>query len=226
MPIDPFATREELPETLPDSPFPLIEEWLAFATEQKVQPNPNAMTVATVGPDGQPSARIVLCRGLDVERGIVWFYTNKRSRKGRELAGNPRVALILHWDDLDRQVRIEGVATDATDAESDAYFASRGPANRIGSWASDQSEPIDSRDALMAKVMDTIMRLGIDMDRLEDVKIPRPAHWGGYRVWAHRVELWLGSSSRIHDRARWERTLTRAGDEYAAGPWSSTRLQP
>ena len=223
---DPFELREELPEALPASPMPLVAEWLAFAAARKDQPNPNAMTVATIDPDGKPSARVVLCRGLDVDRGVVTFFTNRNSAKGRALEAHPRAAIVFHWDHLDRQVRIEGPVTHAPDSESDAYFASRRAASRIGAWASDQSEPIASREALLEKVVEAVVRFGIDLDNPEGVVVPRPPHWGGYRVWAERVELWMGSDVRVHDRARWERTLSPSADGFSAGAWASTRVQP
>jgi len=204
----------------------MVAQWVEAATARKVQPNPNAMTLATVDPDGRISARIVLCKGIDVAAGHFTFHTNRRSRKGIALGANPRAALVFHWDALDRQIRIEGPVTFTTDAESDAYFATRRAASRIGAWASDQSQPIASRDALLEKVAETVMRFGVDLDNPEAVQIPRPPHWGGYRVWAESVELWAGSDVRVHDRARWVRTLTRNGDGFEGGPWSATRLQP
>lgn len=227
----PFHLDEALPDDLPASPMPTVHQWLDHATRERVQPNPNAMTLATVDPDGRPSARIVLCKGLDPDHGFITFYTNKDSRKGAALRANPHAALILHWDALDRQARIEGPVLHAPDHDADAYFASRHPASRLGAWASDQSKPIDSRADLLAKVMHTVQRLGLDMDHLEQVgkaDIPRPPHWGGYRVWAERVELWVGSPVRIHDRAVWTRTLTQQ-DEHSYAPetdWAATRLQP
>jgi pyridoxamine 5'-phosphate oxidase len=204
----------------------MVARWLEAATAQKVQPNPNAMTLATIDPDGRPSARIVLAKGVDVAGGTVTFHTNRLSRKGAALTANPRAALVFHWDALDRQVRIEGPVTLASDAESDAYFATRRAASRIGAWASDQSQPIASRDALLEKVVEAVTRFGVDFENPEAVRIPRPPHWGGYRVWAEWVELWIGSEVRVHDRARWVRTLTPRGDGFAAGAWTSTRLQP
>jgi pyridoxamine 5'-phosphate oxidase len=225
-----FQMEDQLPESLPADPFPTIKAWLDLAYAQKVQPNPNAMTLATVDPDGRPSARIVLLKGLDLDRGTVTFYTNRNSRKGKALAANPRAALVLHWDDLGRQIRLEGPVTLATDAESDAYFGSRHPASRIGAWASDQSEPIESRDELLMKVAAAMERLGVDFDNAERIgpnDIPRPPHWGGYTVWADTVELWLSNAARIHDRAEWTRELKGDGSGgYVTGEWSVTRLQP
>lgn len=232
-PIDPevFGVEESLPETLPDDPFPTVARWLEEATRRKVQPNPSAITLATADREGRPSARIVLCRDISTEKGYIVFYTNRKSRKGRELEANPRAAVIMHWDDLDRQVRLEGQVVISPDEESDAYFHARHPASRIGAWASDQSEPIASRDDLLAKVMQTMQELGVDLDNMGDATVPRPPHWGGYRIWAESVELWLGSPVRIHDRAIWTRTLTpNPGADhdaaFTASPWSATRLQP
>jgi pyridoxamine 5'-phosphate oxidase len=223
-----------LPDPLPADPFPIFQSWLADAAQQKSQPNPNAMTLCTVSPDGRPSARIVLCRAIDPARGFLTFYTNKHSHKGRELAHNPRVAITFHWDKLDRQVRIEGLAADTTDAESDNYFNTRALGSRIGAWASQQSQPIADRADLLLAAADVMQRFNISMDTdLEhdrSIKLPRPPHWGGYRVFVDRLELWLGHSQRLHDRAAWSRTLSPATIDnipgYSASPWSSTRLQP
>lgn len=224
-----FEVEGELPEELPGEPFTMVEAWLGEALERRATPNPNAMTLATIDPDGRPSARIVLLKGLEVERGCAVFYTNRESRKGEALAANPVAALVLHFDAFDRQVRIEGQVTRTTDAESDAYFFSRHPASRVGAWASDQSRPIGSRDELLMKVMEAMGRFGIDLDSAERVgegDVPRPPHWGGYRVWAESVELWVGNAARVHDRARWTREVRRAGEGCVCGGWSVTRLQP
>jgi pyridoxamine 5'-phosphate oxidase len=228
-PAQPFALDETLPDPLPADPMPTLASWLDYATREKIQPNPNAIALATVDPNGRPSSRIVLCKSLEAEPGAVVFYSNKNSRKGRALAANPHAAITFHWDDLDRQARVEGPVTHVSDAEADAYFASRHPASRVGAWASDQSQPITSRDDLLGKVMTAMQQLDVDFDTLEDggdVHIPRPPHWGGYRVWAQRVELWVGSPVRIHDRAEWTRQITPTDDGFSAGEWSSTRVQP
>lgn len=230
MSADPFTSLETLPETLPDDPMPLVSAWVDQAERERVQPNPTAMTLATVDPDGRPSARIVLCRAIVEDPGLLRFYTNKRSRKGKALEAHPYASLVFHWDTLDRQIRIEGPVTHATDEESDDYFKHRHPMSCAGAWASHQSEPIASRDELLAQVMSTVMELGLDFDALQDgaeTEIPRPPHWGGYRVWAERVELWAGSPVRIHDRALWTRTLTPGDDDtFTPSPWTATRLQP
>lgn len=170
----------------------------------------NAMTLATVGIDGRPAARIVLLKGVDAD-GFV-FYTNYASRKGRELAANPHVALVLHWAALERQVRIEGSAQLVTAEESDAYFASRPLASRIGAWASPQSEPIESRAVLEAREAQTRERFGEHP--------PRPPHWGGYRVRPDMVEFWQGRVSRLHDRLCYRRA------ETADSGWRIERLAP
>lgn len=220
-----YPLAERLPDELPADPMPMAKAWLDRAWAERIQPNANAMYVATVGEGGAPSLRAVLCKELVVDPGYVIFYTNLQSRKAREIEANPRVALLLHWDSWDRQVRIEGVAVQSPAAESDAYFATRSVASRIGAWASEQSRPIGSRAALMARVTRAMLELGVKLDDPE-AEVPRPPTWGGFRVWAEHVELWAGQKSRVHDRARWSRTLTREGDGFACGSWSSTRLQP
>lgn len=211
--------------------MPIVASWLAEATARGDQPNPNAMTLATIDADGTPSARVVLCKGLEPGPGYVVFYTNYEGRKGRALTANARASVVFHWDHQDRQVRIEGRVTRSPASESDAYFATRPWESKIGAWASAQSEPIASRAALLERVERTMARFGLEARTLQagdrSVRVPRPAHWGGWRLWAARVELWVGGPGRVHDRAAWTRTLTGEGDEgYAGGAWSSTRLSP
>src|SRR5579864_4721187 len=146
---------ELLPEPLPEEPLALVNRWLADSWRLRQQPNPNSMVIATVDPDGRPSARVVLCKEIVPEPGYLVFYTNYLSRKGRQLADNPRAAIVMHWDALHRQVRVEGPVVKAPEADSDAYFASRPWQSRLGAWASAQSEPIASRadlHAALAKV--------------------------------------------------------------------------
>lgn len=222
---DPFPLAERLPDELPADPMPMAKAWLDKAMGDRIQPNPNAVYIATVGADGQPSLRAVLCKELVPDPGYAIFYTNLEGRKAKEIAQNPRVALLLHWDDWDRQVRIEGRAVQCPPEESDRYFATRSVASRIGAWSSAQSRPIESRAALMARVTQTMLKLGVAIDD-PDAEVPRPDNWGGFRVWAEHVELWVGQQSRVHDRARWSRELTATGDGFACGAWSATRLQP
>jgi len=228
-PIHFYDEGERLPDTLPDSPFGLFKAWYDQAWEERKTPNANSMCIATAHADGCPDARIVLCKAIDVEAGSIMFYTNYHGKKGRQLEASPCAAAVIHWDFYERQVRIRGQVIKATEAESDAYFASRAIESRLGSWISDQSQPIESREALLEKVTDIIDQLGIDASDLmsgQDITIPRPPHWGGYHLHAHTIELWSAGTGRIHDRARWSRDLTIKANQSTTGPWSATRLQP
>jgi pyridoxamine 5'-phosphate oxidase len=223
---------EVLPEPLPADPLALVSEWLAQAWSVRSQPNPNAMVLATATPDGAPSARVVLCKDIVPQPRILVFYTNYLSSKGRQLKANPRAAALIHWDALHRQVRLEGPVTRAPESDSDSYFASRAWQSRVSAWASEQSEPVASRGELLQAVQNAARRFGAPTpgspgaDDSMKVTIPRPPHWGGYRLWVERVELWVEGASRVHDRAAWTRTLTPAGDGYRGSAWSATRLQP
>jgi pyridoxamine 5'-phosphate oxidase len=208
-----------LPSTLPEDPMPLFEQWFRHAREQKVQPNPDSMVVATATAQGRPSARVVLCKKLVTDPGYVVFFTNYHSRKGTELDANPEAAAVLHWDDLARQVRLEGPVLRSPGEESDEYFASRALDSRIGAWASLQSQPLDSRGTLLRRVAVEAARHG--------THVPRPPHWGGFRLWPRAVELWLEGPFRVHDRARWTRELDLSDPARPSpGPWQATRLYP
>lgn len=199
--------RAELGEDASASdPLAQFDRWLNEAIQAEV-PEPNAMTLATVGSNLRPSTRIVLIKGYDA-RGIVW-YTNYESRKGRELAGNPFAALQFHWVELERVVRIEGRVERAGEDESDAYFQSRPLDSRIGAWASPQSQVIANRGVLVANAA----RYGAQFL----LKPPRPPHWGGYRLVPDTWEFWQGRKSRLHDRLRY----TRERDA-----WLRERLAP
>jgi len=230
---DPYLAHQ-LPQVLPGNPLHWVAAWLDEATRQRVQRNPNAINLATIGADGQPAARVVLCKQLVPDPGYLVFYTNYRSRKVRELRANPRVAVTFHWDALGRQARIEGIATFSPAAESDAYFASRDRGSQLGAWGSDQSAPLASREALLLQLRERAASLGLNVsddlqsiDSVDRAAIPRPEHWGGVRVWASAVELWIEGGDRIHDRGRWQRTLGEtAGQDFAVGEWQGNRLQP
>lgn len=226
-----FAPQNTLPDELPDSPWPLFRSWFDEAHSKKITPNPNAFTLACLDESGTLTARIVLCKKI-LDDGAIVFHTNYESRKGKGLAKHPRAAAVFHWDGLEKQVRIEGPVVRSPAQESDDYFKTRGWENRLGAWSSNQSQPIDSRDALLMQVMGAMDTLNLSlkdvMDKGDAVNIPRPPHWGGSRLWAERVELWLGGPGRVHDRAAWTRTLNRSDREatFDAGPWQATRLQP
>jgi pyridoxamine 5'-phosphate oxidase len=194
-------------ESLAISPFDQFQTWMADA--EKSEPNDaNAMIVATSTPDGHPSLRAILLKGVD-ERGFV-FYTNKESRKSIELAVNPHIALLFHWKSLRRQIRIEGTVEDVTDAEADTYYASRPRISRLGAWASRQSRLLENRALLEARLADAEQRFPDE--------IPRPGYWSGYRVLPERFEFWQDMPYRLHDRTIYLRS--------ADGAWEQTKLFP
>jgi len=224
---------ETLPDPLPANPLELANQWLAEALGLAAQPNPNAMVLATVDGRGQPSARVVLCKEIAAQPGFILFYTNYLSRKGGELAGNPRAAVVLHWDHMHRQVRAEGQVRPLSEAENDAYFRTRSWQKQIGAWASQQSQPVESRQALGAAVARVAQRFDIPYDgpgteepEHISVQVPRPPNWGGFKLYLDAVELWVEGEYRIHDRARWSRVLPNPIGAATATPWTSTRLQP
>ncbi len=201
-----YGKFELLESGVAGTPAEQFTRWFAEALEAGV-PEPNAMTLATVGADGHPAARIVLLKGFD-EQGFV-FYTNYESRKGQELAEHPHAALLFFWQLLERQVRIEGQIEKATSHESDDYYRSRPLGSRIGAWVSPQSRPI-TRDMLEARTAELTESLGDDP--------ARPPHWGGYRLVPHYVEFWQGRPSRLHDRLAYKL--------QEDGSWALQRLAP
>jgi pyridoxamine 5'-phosphate oxidase len=211
MPIAELRKSYELAELVESAassdPLQQFEQWLAEAIAAKV-PEPNAMTLASVGSDLRPSTRIVLIKGLSA-RGPVWF-TNYQSRKGLEIAGNPYAALQFHWVEMERSVRIEGLVEKISAEESDAYYHSRPLGSRIGAWASPQSNVVASRNVLEASEAEF-------KDKFGDHP-PRPPHWGGYRLKPDSWQFWQGRPSRLHDRLRY--TL------QADGNWLRERLAP
>jgi len=191
------------PPTMADDPFSLFETWYAEARTSEINDS-NAMALATADALGRPSVRMVLLKGHD-PRGFV-FYTNGESRKAGQLAENAQAALLFHWKSLRRQVRIEGAVTRTSDAESDAYFASRARDSQLGAWASDQSRPLDARATFEA-------RFAAAEAKFAGQDVPRPPHWGGYRVVPTQIEFWLDRAHRLHER----RLFVRDGDGWQEG---------
>lgn len=201
-----YAVGELDDADLDPDPLAQLRRWIDEAAAAGID-EPNAMVLATADAEGRPDARVVLLRGLD--HGLVWF-THRTSAKGRQLAARPVGAVVLHWQPLERQVRVRGPVAPVDDDASDAYFASRPRASQLGAWASDQSAPIGARVDLEARLAETARRFG-------DGPVPRPPTWGGYRLVPDEVEVWQGRRSRLHDRVRYR----RAGDA-----WVRERLQP
>jgi pyridoxamine 5'-phosphate oxidase len=190
-------------------PLELFAGW--YAEAEKSEPNdPSAMSLATVGPDGTPSVRMVLLKGFDAA-GFV-FYTNYESRKGLHLLAHPKAALLFHWKSLRRQVRLEGPVTQTTLEEADAYYATRARGSQIGAWASDQSRPLESRFALEKSVAEFGAKYLIGT-------VPRPPHWSGFRLQPSLIEFWQDGAFRLHDRLEYSRA-------FAGAPWSTRTLYP
>lgn len=224
-----------LTDPLPQDPLPVLSRWLAEARARAGMRNPDALALATADRTGMPQVRMVLARRFDAERGCVSFYTNYESPKARELEGAGRASGVFYWDALGRQVRLEGPIERTSAADSDDYFAGRHPRSQIAAWTSAQSQPVASRARLAEKLEETASRFG----GLESPDpVPRPPHWGGYRLWIERLELWVDRPGRLHDRGLWIRRLEPAtAPEGRASPlsldgrarptrWSVERLQP
>lgn len=204
----------ELSNRLDESPLPMLARWFEEARACEKIRNPDAMALASVDAAGGPQVRMVLCRNFDVAHGGFSFYTNRESPKANELEQTRRASAVFYWDPLGRQARIRGRIERSSETDSDAYFSTRHPRSQIADWTSDQSRPIASREALMAKFERTAKSFeGIEGD------VPRPPHWGGYVITADRIELWVEGEGRLHDRAVW--TRWSEGD-----PWDVQRLQP
>jgi pyridoxamine 5'-phosphate oxidase len=201
------AAAEPPPLLSETDPFALFDDW--FAEALKKEPNDaNAMALATVDESGLPDVRMVLLKGVD-PAGFV-FFSNQQSAKGQELAANPKAALLFHWKSLRRQVRVRGAVTPVSDAEADAYFATRARPAQLGAWASDQSRTLPDRLALEKKIAEVGLRFGLG-------KVPRPPHWSGWRLAPSAIEFWRDRPFRLHERLLFE---------AAAGGWTTRRLFP
>jgi pyridoxamine 5'-phosphate oxidase len=207
---------EPLPSRLPADPLPLAARWSEEATA--AVRTATAMALATVDEEGRAAVRMVICRGFDAVAGGLVFYTDRDSPKGRDLERTGRAAALFHWERFERQVRVEGPVTHVSEADSDRYWETRPLDARLAAVASEQSRPIASRDAFLERIEAA--------RRAHPRQVPRPARWGGYRIWAERVELWAGQPARAHDRAAWTRTLTPDGEGFRGGPWRGSRLMP
>jgi pyridoxamine 5'-phosphate oxidase len=212
---------------VPVDPIAQFDAWMAEAARS--EPNdPNAVCLATSTPDGRPSARMVLLKGVDHDRagGGFVFYTNLESRKGEELLANPQAALCFHWKSLARSVRVEGPVEQVSEAEAEAYYASRPRGSRIGAWASRQSRPLEGRWALERAVAEYTLKFGVG-------EIPRPGHWSGFRILPRRIEFWRDMPFRLHDRQVFHRVAgsgaegtSGSGAEGASGGWRVEALYP
>jgi len=211
------------------NPLLLLQSWFNEAMELDLQPNPDTMAIATSNSQGLPNVRMVLCKEINTEEGYVVFYTNYNSVKSMEMKENPKCSALFHWDKLGYQIRIRGEILQSPDEENDAYFASRHLGSQVGAWASNQSNPVVDRQALddqYRKILDRFNLTNESITRNEK-KIPRPPHWGGYRLWIEEIEFWLNQKDRLHDRLHFRRALTISSEGIETEKnWTVKRLQP
>jgi pyridoxamine 5'-phosphate oxidase len=214
-------------DPLPADPMPIAVRWLEQAFAAGLQRNPHAIALATLDAEGAPAVRMVLCKALEPLPGGLVFYTDRASSKGSDLARLARAAAVFHFERQGRQLRVSGPIRPTSDEESDAYFASRPLDAQVGAWASSQSAPLETRATLEAEMQRVARRFGASLETGHCPEpIPRPANWGGYRLFAECLELWHSRPGRVHDRAEWRRTLVPRDAGVEAGPWSVRRLQP
>ena len=221
--------RKMLSQSMTKNPILLLQSWLNEAMELDLQPNTDSMAIATSNSQGLPNVRMVLCKEINTEEGYVVFYTNYNSVKSMEIKENPKCSALFHWDKLGYQIRIRGEILQSPDEENDAYFASRHLGSQVGAWASNQSNPVEDREALddqFKKILDRFNLTSESITRNEQ-KIPRPPNWGGYRLWIEEIEFWLNQKDRLHDRLHFRRALTiSSGGIETEKKWTVKRLQP
>ena len=221
--------RKILSQSMTQNPLLLLQSWLNEAMELDLQPNPDTMAIATSNSQGLPNVRMVLCKEINTEEGYVVFYTNYNSVKSLEIKENPKCSALFHWDKLGYQIRIRGEILQSPDEENDTYFASRHLGSQVGAWASNQSNPVEDREALddqFKKILDRFNLTSESITRNEQ-KIPRPPHWGGYRLWIEEIEFWLNQKDRLHDRLHFRRALNISSEGIETEKkWTVKRLQP
>ena len=221
--------RKILSQSMTQNPLLLLQSWLNEAMELDLQPNPDTMAIATSNSQGLPNVRMVLCKEINTKEGYVVFYTNYNSVKSLEIKENPKCSALFHWDKLGYQIRIRGEILQSSDEENDTYFASRHLGSQVGAWASNQSNPVEDREALddqFKKILDRFNLTSESITRNEQ-KIPRPPNWGGYRLWIEEIEFWLNQKDRLHDRLHFRRALTISSEGIETEKkWTVKRLQP
>ena len=221
--------RKILSQSMTQNPLLLLQSWLNEAMELDLQPNPDTMAIATSNSQGLPNVRMVLCKEINTEEGYVVFYTNYNSVKSLEIKENPKCSALFHWDKLGYQIRIRGEILQSPEKENDNYFASRHLGSQVGAWASNQSNPVEDREALDDQFKKILDRFNLSSEAItqNEQKIPRPPNWGGYRLWIEEIEFWLNQKDRLHDRLHFRRALTISSEGIETEKkWTVKRLQP
>jgi len=221
--------RKMLSQSMTKNPILLLQSWLNEAMELDLQPNTDSMAIATSNSQGLPNVRMVLCKEINTEEGYVVFYTNYNSVKSMEIKENPKCSALFHWDKLGYQIRMRGEILQSPDDENDVYFASRHLGSQVGAWASNQSNPVEDRKALDDQYGKILDRFNLTSESItqNEQEIPRPPHWGGYRLWIEEIEFWLNQKDRLHDRLHFRRALTISNEGIKTEKnWTVKRLQP
>jgi len=217
--------------SIPKDPLPVVHAWMEEARNKRIQPHPNAITIASVDVSGKPSARVVLIKDFSPKEGYIVFHTHYKSRKSLEFVDNPWAAGVVHWDHLGRQIRFEGLITKSPDDESNAYFATRDWRSQLNAWTSEQSQPISDYKQLLDRANRQAKKMNLPkIDSTgpdKDFSVQRPPFWGGFRMWFCSIEFWIARSARFHERIQYKRSLKKGDDGGpVTGPWHHQRLQP